>query len=321
MDADLCNSLQEEVMLSFQWTQELNYHQNDGLPVVNLAEAIGSEFCIPTNATDQPEEHLFLKGSRFRLPQQFQGVAAAPQVKSFFDAICKGTTLSLGRGVYKLKNKTCMDIKCSCGRLNKNAKNVAFTDGMNSKTGTKRETVKRQRTPNQQHIVDVMPKWDKKKGTKKSKQQQKAMKVMDTREGVKSDKPFQPRRSNGMMPAKEEYLCKFRLKVAMDSITNRWWLMSDSNIEHSHHPPVRKEAQKGSSSDVTPEQLEFVMQMYRHSIPPSTMSHIMSNLVGKEFSADTMANLTKKCQEAMDLANGISPDLSSAQKTLERLRA
>ncbi len=107
----------------------------------------------------------------------------------------------------------------------------------------------------------------------------------------------------------------------MDTVTNHWWLMSDSHIEHSHHPPVRKEAQKGFSSDITPEQLQFFIQMYQNSIPPSTMSHIMSNLVGKEFSADTMSNLTKKCQEAMDLANGISPNLSSAQKTLQRLRA
>ncbi len=107
----------------------------------------------------------------------------------------------------------------------------------------------------------------------------------------------------------------------MDTVRNHWWLMLDSQLEHSHRPPVRKEAQKGSGSDITPEQLKFFIQMYRNSIPPSTMSHIMSNLVGKDFSADTMSNLTKKCQESMDLANGISPNLSSAQKTLERLRA
>ena len=194
-------------------------------------------------------------------------------------------------------------------------------DGMNSKNGIKRETVKKQRTPNQQHIVSVMPRWDKKKGTKKTKQQVKAMKMIDIREGEKSKTPFQACRSGGKMPTNDQYLCKFQLKVAMDTVTNHWWLMSDSQLEHSHHPPVRKEAQKGSGSDITPEQLKFFIQMYRNSIPPSTMSHIMSNLVGKEFSADTMSNLTKKCQEAMDLANGISPNLSSAQKTLERLRA
>ncbi len=132
--------------------------------------------------------------------------------------------------------------------------------------------------------------------------------------------PFQTQQSGGKMPVNKQYHCKFQLKVAMDTVTNHWWLMSYSNIEHSHYPPVKKEAQKGSNSDIAPEQLQFVIQMYRSSIPPSTMSHIMSNVVGKEFSADTLSNLIKKCQEAMDLANGISPNLSSAQKTLERLR-
>ncbi len=79
-----------------------------------------------------------------------------------------------------------MDIVCSCGQWNKKAKNVSFTDGMNSKNGTKYETVKRQQTPNQQHIVNVMPRWDKKKGTKKTKQQKKTMNLIDTCEGAKS---------------------------------------------------------------------------------------------------------------------------------------
>ncbi len=57
-----------------------------------------------------------------------------------------------------------MDIICSCG-----PKNISFTDGMNSKNDTKCETVKRQQTPNQQHVVYVMPKWDKKKGIKRTK--------------------------------------------------------------------------------------------------------------------------------------------------------
>ncbi len=101
-------------------------------------------------------------------------------MKSFFDNICHGTTLSLAQGVYNLKGRKCIVIVCSCGRLNKNAKNVSLTDGMNSENSIKRETVKRQQTPNQQHIVDVMPRWDNKKGTKKTKQQVKAMKVIDT---------------------------------------------------------------------------------------------------------------------------------------------
>ena len=321
MDATISNALHEEVMSSFRWIQDLIFQPNNESPVVNLAEAVGILPEIPTNCYDQPENNKYLSGSCFRLPSNFHGPDASQHVKSFFDDICEGASLTMARGVYSLKGRKCLDIVCSCGRINKNAKNITFTDGMNSKKGTKRESVKRQRTPNQEHIVNVMPRWDKKKNNKKTKRQEKTMKVVDTREGVKSTTVFQARRNGGKMPAKEEYLCKFKLKVVMDTATNHWWLMSDSHIEHSHHPPVNKEAQKGSSSDITPEQMKFVMQMYRNSIPPSTMSHIMSNLVGKEFTADTISNLTKKCQEAMDVANGISPNLSSAQKTLERLRA
>ncbi len=68
------------------------------------------------------------------------------------------------------------------------------------------------------------------------------MKVIDTCKGEKSKTLFQAHRSGGKMPANELYCCEFQLKVAMDTVTNNWWLMSDSNIEHSHHPPVRKEA-------------------------------------------------------------------------------
>ena len=149
MDAAISEALQEQVMQSFKWIQELNYHIDDDSSSINLAKAICCLPQIPMNALDQTEKHLFLNESCFRLPSEYLGLQAAPQVKSFFDNICHGTTLSLIQGVYNLKGRKFMDIVCTCGRLNKNAKNISFTDGMNSKSGIKRETVKRQRTPNQ----------------------------------------------------------------------------------------------------------------------------------------------------------------------------
>ncbi len=70
-------------MKSFNLIQELNYHTNDDYPTINLAKAVGSLPQIPMNAWDQPENHLFLNGSCFRLPSEFYGLEAAPQMKSF----------------------------------------------------------------------------------------------------------------------------------------------------------------------------------------------------------------------------------------------
>ena len=115
MDAAISEALQEQVMQSFKWIQELNYNADDDSPSINLAKAVGLLLQIPMNALDQPEKHLFFNGSCFRLPSEYLGLQAAPQMKSFFDNICHGTTLTLIRGVYNLKGKKCMDIVCSCG--------------------------------------------------------------------------------------------------------------------------------------------------------------------------------------------------------------
>ncbi len=63
-------------------------------------------------------------------------------------------------------------IQCHCSPLHKKDKNVTFHHGMNSKEGTKRGSVNKQRTQNHQHIVDTMPKWDKKRSQKKTKHQE-----------------------------------------------------------------------------------------------------------------------------------------------------
>ncbi len=90
MDAAISDALQEQVMQSYKWIQELNYRADDDSPFINLAEAVGCLLQIPLNALDQPENHLFLDCSCFRFPSEYYGIDAAPQVKSVFDNICHG---------------------------------------------------------------------------------------------------------------------------------------------------------------------------------------------------------------------------------------
>ncbi len=60
MDALISDALQEPVMQSFKWIQDLNYHAIDDSSPINLAKAVGPLPQIPMNANDQPENHLFL---------------------------------------------------------------------------------------------------------------------------------------------------------------------------------------------------------------------------------------------------------------------
>ncbi len=63
MNSALCESLQEQILLTFKWTQELIYNPSDGLPFVNIAKVVGSNPDIPKNCYDQPAENKFFSGS------------------------------------------------------------------------------------------------------------------------------------------------------------------------------------------------------------------------------------------------------------------
>ena len=122
------------------------------------------------------------------------------------------------------------------------------------------------------------------------------------------------------MPSEEAELCKFRIRLEKDDNTQRWWLMSEGNLHHNDHPPLREEARLAGESNLTPDQMKFIMQMCDHNVCPSTISDIMTKLVGKEFTADTIANIGRKVQQAIDIAEGITPEMTSAERTLERLQ-
>ncbi len=90
MDSVLCESLQEQILLTFNWTQDLVYNPSDGLPFVNLAKEVGSNPNIPKNFYHQPAEDKFLSGSYVCLPLRYKGSAAASEVTSFLRICVKG---------------------------------------------------------------------------------------------------------------------------------------------------------------------------------------------------------------------------------------
>ncbi len=122
------------------------------------------------------------------------------------------------------------------------------------------------------------------------------------------------------MPSKKNELCNFWLQVIMDQSNKWWWLMCDSIIEHNDRPILCPEAKLTGESDLTPDEMEFIQKLYCHGVIPTTITDIMSKIVGKEFNVTTMSNIEKKLTRAIDEACGIDPKRTSAQKSLEGLR-
>ncbi len=129
------------------------YINPGGNVIVNLAEGVGENAKGQSNAPDQPEQ--FFKGTKFWL-WGFIGSDSTTvmEVKLFFDIACDGTTLSFAWDIKSCQNSKSIEIKSSCGRLNKNDHIAVFEEGMNFIVGDKMETVKNVKTKNEKHIVE-----------------------------------------------------------------------------------------------------------------------------------------------------------------------
>ncbi len=79
------------------------------------------------------------------------------------------------------------------------------------------------------------------------------------------------------------------------------------------------EAKLAGESDFTPDQMEFIQQLYSQGVIPSTISDIISKLVGKEFNSTTISNIERKLERAIDEAYGIDLKMTFVQKHLNNL--
>ncbi len=66
------------------------------------------------------------------------------------------------------------------------------------------------------------------------------------------------------------------LKVTMDKSKKWWWQLSDSVIEHNNHHILCSEPGLTGESDLTPDQMKFIQQLYSHGVIPSIILDIMS---------------------------------------------
>ena len=77
-----------------------------------------------------------------------------------------------------------------------------------------------------------------------------------------------------------------------------------------------------SQKDVSQEQQKLLNALSDHKIPPTTVSHILQTLNDEDrgtFLPKTLFNINDKCRHLINIANGILPHCSDAEKTLKML--
>ena len=217
------------------------------------------------------------------------------------DDKCSRATGTLGRwtiGCNKWRPQTAVD-------------DSEFDDGNMARRGIKKETVLNQKS----------------KGTKTpgiqamyNKSQKKLLKPREIPKTI-DPKPRVPR-NLGSRAENEDSVCKMKINIRLDQ-DGFFYLSKTGELGHSYHSfenPMSKSRSSKELEDVDRNLLEI---MYDHNVNTTQMARVMTDLKGRKngvFLPSTIYDMNAKTKKMLDIAKGIKPKMSDAEKTLKKLQ-
>ena len=149
---------------------------------------------------------------------------------------------------------------------------------------------------------------------KKSKQRKHKM--------TKMNPPTSARRCVTHRAESSDEQCPMRIHLILSS-NKQWFILSSSSLDHLNHPPLEEQATLLSQKDLSSKDEQLINILCDANIPPSKITKIMTSILADDKGTllpKTIFNNNEKCRRLIDLANGILPTCSDAEKTLKLLQ-
>ena len=138
---------------------------------------------------------------------------------------------------------------------------------------------------------------------------------------MKMNKTTNARRCVTQRAASSDELCPMRIVLILTS-NMQWYIHSSSSLQHQNHPPLAEEATLLSQKDLSDKDEQLISILSDANVPPSKISKIMNTIREDDKGTllpKTIFNINEKCRRLIDLANGILPTCTDAEKTLKLL--
>jgi hypothetical protein len=116
--------------------------------------------------------------------------------------------------------------------------------------------------------------------------------------------------------------CPMRLILFLTN-NNHWYLHTSSYLSHRHYPHLGEDAILLSQKDLSGKEQKLINVLMDQNIAPSKISKIVSTLKDDDmgtFLPKTIFSIIEKCRLLIDIANGILPTYTDAEKTLHYLK-
>ena len=114
------------------------------------------------------------------------------------------------------------------------------------------------------------------------------------------------------------------IKVFMSVMDGRWYLGKNSQLNHRFHLEDPPEVNQLNESDLTPDQVDWIEEMYLSGITNGSIASVMNGYFDKkgrkgEFLTQTIKNITQQIEKESEIIAGIDRDFSVAENTLAHL--
>ena len=313
MDPTLTNKIFEQVNNLNNWTQSLQFCYGVDT-VTDLSSAIGYYAETPKDV-DSYQPKLYPNGTVYRFdPQHYRGASVWKTLRENIFKSCIGCSMCEIRTQKKSSIRELgFDLACnhSLKQPETNPNLFAVCDAhLMAKNGIKQEKVKQQKNPGERKGIDRMD-----KPVKIS--QSACMAKMK----IYSDNQPEFRRTKSSRPATDESKCKMKkLSVFMDK-SGFWYLSKNGCLQHNDHSYTKSNVQTVKEKDVNKEGITLMSALATAGVSPVKIAEVMEHFLdGGDMLTKTVENMTNKMERAREVLQGVTEDMSSAEKAMYYLQ-
>jgi len=297
------------------WTSIFMVVQNNGERIDVSCAAQGRKSTYPVGATEQP-----LKGwprnSCYRFPTKFHGISMWGNLKEMltFWNVCPGCKLVESQSSHKSRISTLQHgswtLECNKHRVQAPLKVGTFLPDKMAQQGIAVQTLKRKK-----------PKGTKAPGILSMHTKSVKKTLIAPEVNVAAAERPKNCRAGSSRSESNNTKCNMRLNIFL-SYDNYFYLSQSSSLKHNDHPYIPPEAIARGEKDLDLAEKEFMNIMYEHRVSNNAIGKIMQTIKGKEFGnfiPKSIYRMNQKTENMLNLAEGITADMSDAQKTLKKL--
>jgi hypothetical protein len=115
--------------------------------------------------------------------------------------------------------------------------------------------------------------------------------------------------------------CQMQIVIFFGN-NNHFYMLTKSNLNHSHHHRLKSEAILHGQSDLGSGEIDLLTLLSDVNVTPTQIAQIMETLRGPQggtFMPKHVYNMNQKTKKLHDFATGLLPDSNDAQKTITKL--